>query len=107
MDEVFRVTDRWGRVVVLTQARWLSHVVPKHPELAASAAVVADTVREPTQVRFDRTRGDREVFYRPSPLPDPWDGLLVRVVVAFGALGHVVTAHLIKTPHREERPRWP
>jgi len=107
MDGVFRVADPWGRVVVLTLKRWTTHVVPKHPELTAFSHVVTETVEAPTQVFFDRLHRDREVFYCPSPLPAPLDRLQVRVVVAFDDHGRVVTAHLIKQPHRQERQKWP
>lgn len=49
----------------------------------------------------------REVFYRASPLPDPYTDLLVRVVVKFHPAGEVVTAHFIREPNREEARRWP
>lgn len=108
MDELFRVTDRWGREIVLVRHRWWSHIVAKHAEFAGhSPAIVADTLTAPTLVNFDRLYADREVFYRLSPLPPPWDALLIRVVVEFGDIGEVVTAHLLKHPHHKESSRWP
>jgi hypothetical protein len=107
MDEVFRVTARWRRLVTLTSNRWISHIVANYPELASSADAIADTVHDPTQVRYDRAYPDRGVYYRPSPRPEPWRGLLLRVVVAGGTDSRVVTAHLIEDPHRGERHRWP
>lgn len=108
MDELFRVTDQWGREIVLTSDRWWGDVVAKHGEFAGHPpAIVAETLTTPILVNFDRLHADREVFYRPSPLPPPWDGLLVRVVVEFGDMGEVVTAHLLKRPHHKEMRRWP
>jgi len=69
MDEMFQVTDQWGRVVRLTRRQWTTHILPKHPELTSYATVVADSVRQPTLVRYDRTHADREIFYRLSPCP--------------------------------------
>ena len=108
MDEVFRVTDRWGRVIVLTQDRWTSHIVAGHIEFRGqSPSILADTLTAPTLVTHDRKYPDHELFYRPSPLPPPWSRLLIRVVVRFGVNGEVVTAHVIPKAHREEVRRWP
>ena len=107
MDEVFRVTDRWARVIVLTQQQWQSHVLTRHPDLHGLETVVADTLTDPTFVNFDRTYANREVFYRPFPLPHPSGRLLVRVVVRFGPIGEVITTHLIPKPHRKEQRKWP
>jgi hypothetical protein len=108
MSELFRVTDRWGRTIVLTELRWSSHIVAQHSEFAGqSPTIVADTLTAPALVNEDRLYPNREAFYRTSPLPPPWDALLIRVVVEFGAIGEVVTAHLIKRPHHKETRRWP
>lgn len=102
-----RVADPWGRPVVMTRARWTGHVVPKHPELAAHVDPVAAAVEAPTMVCRDRLHPNRDVFYRPAMSAEPLDGLLVRVVVAFNGQGRIVTAHLIKQPHHQERQKWP
>jgi hypothetical protein len=107
MDEVFRVTDRWGRVIVLTQLQWSPHVLVRHPDLGGMATVVADALTDPAFVNYDRRYPDRELFYRPYPLTHPSGRLFVRVIVRFGAIGEVITAHLIPKPHRKERRKWP
>lgn len=107
MAEVFRCVDRWGRGIVLTDERWLSHVVAHHPEFLGYERIVEATLMDPDFVNRDRQRVLREVFYRASSVLDPGAGLLVRVVVEFGVMGRVVTAHLIPKPHQKERRRWP
>ena len=98
---VFRVTDRWGRDTLLTQDQWSSHIVARRASFSGRASIVADTLTAPAFVNFDKTYPDREVVYRPSPLPHPYGRSLIRVIVRFDAIGEVVTAHLIEKPHRE------
>jgi hypothetical protein len=108
MDELFRVTDRWGRVIILTRDRWSAHILVRHPEFRGQPpSILADALITPSFVNVDRFSMNREVFYRPSPLVAPLDHLLIRVVVELGAVGQVVTAHLIKEPHRKEQRLWP
>ena len=107
MADVFRVTDRWGRVIVLTQDQWSSHIVARRAYFSGRASIVADTLTAPAFVNHDKTYPDREAFYRPSPLPYPYGRSLIRVIVHFGAIGEVITAHLIEKPHRKEVRKWP
>ena len=107
MAETFRCTDRWGRLIVLREDRWETHIILRHPEFRGGQTIVETILTDPAFVNYDRSRRDREVFYRPSPLPEPFGGLYVRVVVEFRAAGEVVTAHLIVEPHRKETRKWP
>jgi len=107
LDEIVRVTDRWGRVIVLTEDRWRTHILAGHPDFGNDPALVADVLTGPDIVTHDRTYPDREVFYAASPLPSPMAHLLLRVVVRFGEVNRVITAHLIEKPHRKEQQKWP
>lgn len=107
MAEIFRVEDRWGRPIVLTREQWLTHVEPKHTEFAGRAMVLADVLTNPAFVHHDKSHAGREVFYRPSSLPYPWDHHLIKVVVDFVSGGTVITAHLVGKTHPKEKRKWP
>ena len=107
MADVFRCIDPCGREIVLTQERWLNHVVARRAEFLDQEDVVRATLTNPDLVNHDRQHPLREVFYRASPLSYPFGGLLVRVIVEFYATGEVVTAHFIEQPHRKEPRKWP
>lgn len=107
MDDVFRVPDRWGRVIVLTSEQWLSHVVTRQPDMVGRESLVMTTVTLPSLVTFDRRSPDREVFYHPISRDRQTKMVFVRVVVEFSDIGRVITAHFIHRPHVQETSKWP
>jgi hypothetical protein len=107
MDEIVRVSDQWGREIVLTRSQWRTHVLVRYADIQGTESMIADTLTSPSFVNHDRVYADREIFYRPSPRARPVGSLLVRVIVRFGVVGQVVTAHLIESAPRKEIRKWP
>lgn len=114
MVVVLRCKDRWRRDVELTDSCWVDHVLRRRPYfLGCEGACVGDTLQHPTFVNHDVDFADRECFYRPSPLPPPHQGFLVKVVVAYRFIngadqeGTVVTVHLTANPKPGENRKWP
>jgi hypothetical protein len=107
MDDIFRVKDRWGRIVVLTEKQWTTHIAAEHPELRDHDFAIAETITAPLLVTHDRIHPNQEVFYRGSPLPRHQHALLCKVVVHYGVVGVIVTAYLIRRPDRREQRKWP
>lgn len=106
--------DRWDRPVVLHPSCWVDHVVRRRPDFAGQEQSCVGTIlAAPAFVRRDADFSDRECFYGPSPLSPPFDGLLVKVVVAYTMVGParfrgtVVTVHLTSGPKLKEEPIWP
>lgn len=95
MTDHLRCVDPLGREVLLTRERWFDHIVARHDEFRGREFLVREALTAPDFVNRDRRRPMRELFYRVSPLPEPYTDLLVRVVVKFYAAGEVVTAHFI------------
>jgi hypothetical protein len=44
IDEIFRVTDRWGREIVLTRTQWRLHVLVRHADMRGAESMVAGTL---------------------------------------------------------------
>lgn len=110
--EMFRCVDRWGRAIVLTEATWTLHIVPDRAPLAGNESAVRRALVAPQLVMRDRTRADRELFYRRGVLPPPYDHLYLKVVVAFLGPGEariggrVVTAFPTRRTRRRAEQRW-
>lgn len=106
--ELFRLVDRCGRTVVLTEAQWIDHVLPRHPELLGHETMLEAVLRDPLFVNHDATRGSRETFYAPSPLPPPYGRAYVKVVVEFSTAssGQVKTAFFANHPRPGEQRKW-
>jgi hypothetical protein len=105
MAAVLECADRWGRSVTLHDRCWYDHVVRRRPYFAGNEhSCVAAIVANPSFVRRDVDYADRACFYGLSPLPPPYDGLLVKVVVTYElvgpapARGTVITVHLTSDP---------
>jgi hypothetical protein len=108
------VVDRWSRVITLSAARWQSHVLVRHPELAVHRELVAVTLAEPDFVTRDRFQVDRQNFYRRHVLPVPLAHLALKVVGGFRQhsfdpedAGFVITAFLTAGVHPKEVQLWP
>lgn len=115
MAAVLRCRDRWGRTVVLNEDRWVHHVLRRRPYFRGhERACVEETLGDPEFVTLDADDPTRRCFYRPSPLPHPYGGVLVKVVVAYRAdlaggpdAGTVVTVYPIPKQKSGERRIWP
>ncbi|MDP9364692.1 MAG: hypothetical protein M3Q10_10800 [Chloroflexota bacterium] len=114
MGEILRRTDRWGREIVLDDDCWYGHVVRRRSYFSGRELdCVGEALTAPSLVTHDVDDLDRECFYRPSPLPRPYGGLLVKVVVDFASAdvatgeGLVVTVHLTPKPKPGEQQKWP
>ncbi len=88
MDEIRRVIDPWGRVVVFDHESWLHLAVGPRAWLLDHLDAVLATIALPHHHDGDPLAG-RERFYARHPLlPGRW----LRVIVDFThAPGHVVT----------------
>lgn len=107
MTVLCRCVDPFGREIVLTEEVWFEHLVTGHAEFRERQSMVRAAPTAPEFINFDRSYPLREVYYRASPLPNPFPDLLVRVVVKFYEAGEVVTAHFIREPHKQARRKWP
>lgn len=113
MAELLRCVDQWGRVVVLEEWRWKTHIVADHPEMRRLQPFIKPTVVAPHQVMHDTVFEDRENFYR--VFSDPTTSLLVciKVVVQYqtddqhGTYGSIKTAYSCNGPKKRERQKWP
>lgn len=111
--------DRWGRPVVLYADTWERHIAADHFELDSIDAnkdfsPIEETVRYAHLVMHDKSRADREVFYRYGALPG-YPRQYLKVCVEYGPLdssdaivsGTVVTAYPISKLPRGEVQKWP
>lgn len=111
---ILACVDPWRRPIILTEARWVGHVLVQHAELAPPLDAIEATLTSPAFLMRDRRRGDRENSYRPDVLPVPLDHLYLKVVVEFGAAsfgepatGLVITAYPIPSVTVGEIQLWP
>jgi len=106
---IWRVADRVGRPVALTEDGWL-HIVERHDDLAGREDDVRAAVERPDLVRRDAVYVRRENHYRRFRPEDPW----LKVVVNYrprpeptGWAGEVVTAYETTQLPPKEEPLWP
>jgi hypothetical protein len=84
--------DRWGRVVVLTQAA-MDHIERRHPEMAGCELAITTAV-ENASFRCGGKQEGREMLYAANLGPAAWLAVVVAysenrgvVVTAFGCKG--------------------
>ncbi len=110
MADIWRVLDRLGREVVLTEAGWAHILVGHGDDLAGRESDVQAAIERAETITFDAKHARREchyvrigpgrrrlkvvVGYAPVPPPGTWAGT-------------VVTAYLVGGVEPKERPRWP
>jgi hypothetical protein len=87
---VWRVTDRWGNVVELTDERW-SYISYWHPDLADHLDEVLKTIREGKR-RQDVIDLEKFVYYRKTDVLLP-DYNHILVVIRLIRNNFVVTAY--------------
>lgn len=81
--EIFRVTDRWGDLIVLTQKDW-DRIVAKRPDVEPYVNEVRRTLETPNVV-FEGRWPDTKVFYAKNLLAAPFWGCYVAVAVWYTA----------------------
>ena len=79
--EIFRVTDRWGDLIVLTQEDW-DRIVAKRPDVQPYVEEVRRTLEAPNVVFEGRWPGTK-VFYGKGLLDAPFWGCYVAVAVRY------------------------
>ena len=82
-DEIFRVTDKWGDEIVLTEEDW-HRITTKRPGVDGYVEHVRQTLEAPTMV-FEGRYEDSKVFYKKGLLDeDPlYRSCYVAVVVRY------------------------
>lgn len=76
-------------------------------------ALVQKVIEDPLAIYQSASHPNRNVFYRPSELPPPFNRGYIRVIVEYergwrGAVrGRVITAFLVDRPAQAERMLWP
>jgi len=68
MDEIFRVTDKWGGEIVLTEEDW-ARITAKRPGVEGYVDHVRQTLEAPNMVWEGRYE-DSKVFYRKGLLDE-------------------------------------
>jgi hypothetical protein len=67
-DEIFRVVDRWGDEIVLTQRDW-DRITTKRPGVDGYVGQIRETLERPSIV-YEGRYEDSKVFYRKGLLDD-------------------------------------
>lgn len=107
--ELIRESDPLGRVVRLTDDQWHSHILPRHPDVAAHLLSIHQVIRHPDVVRRDALQRHRECYYRDHSR-STGRPLLLKVVVDFAphseTPGFVVTCFLTTRLKPGEEVVW-
>ena len=103
-DQHYVTSD--GLQVTLTEQRWLTHIVPRHPEV--TEADVAQALRAPVGIYDHRTHPTRRVYQGAPRSTGFFRGQIPLVIVAItgATTGTVLTAFLTPRPYRGVS-RWP
>lgn len=86
-DEIFRIRDRWGDEIVLTQQDW-DRVTTKRPGVEGYVGHVRETLERPSMV-YEGRYEDSKIFYRKGLLDDDplYKACYVAVIVRYPS-GH-------------------
>jgi hypothetical protein len=97
-DEIFRVIDRWGDEIVLTQGDW-DRLTAKRPGVDGYADHVRATLERPSIVFEGRYVGSK-VFYRAGLLDDDplYRGCYVAAVVRYPTGDEPATVRTVYFP---------
>ena len=79
---VLSAVDPFGRVVTLTQAAWIAHILDSHPEMRGNENAVKDTIENPDFIYRSNYKESSELFFSKS-LESTYPNLYIRVVVDF------------------------
>lgn len=114
MATLFSVIDPRGFSVICATERFQDHILSEsgHEEMRGHEASMERTVVDPIAIYRDADYATRDVYYRPSDLPAPYERGFVRVVVGFsqvtggGRSGTVITAYHAYRPKTAEVLLW-
>ena len=97
-SEIFRVTDRWGDLIVLTREDW-ERITAKRPGVEGYVGHVQRTLERPSMV-FEGRYGDSKVFYRKGLLDDDpaYKGCYVAAIVRYTGPGEPATIRTVYFP---------
>lgn len=108
MAVIWETTDRFARLVRLTDAGW-EHVQERHRDLIARQDEIRDAVTLADEIARDRAFRHREIHYRRYGSDKLW----LRVVVNYrptehhGWVGIVITGHFTGVRYESEVLIWP
>jgi len=89
VDEIRRVVDPWGRVVVFDYESWLHLATGARPEMLDHVDAILATVALPHHRAHDPLPGRERFYARHVLLPDRW----LRVIVDYDEIpARIVTA---------------
>ena len=97
-DEIFRVTDRWGDLIVLTVGDW-ERICAKRPGVEGYVDHVRETLERPSTV-FEGRYADSKVFYREGLLDDDplYKACYVATIVRYPGGGDAATIRTVYFP---------
>jgi hypothetical protein len=97
-DEIFRVTDKLGEVVVLTKQDW-DRITAKRPDVSGHEDDVRETLESPTMV-WEGRYADTKVFHKKGLLEDDplHKACLVAVAVRYPTDGSPGTIRTVYFP---------
>jgi len=100
--ELFRITDRSGRIIRLTQSQW-RHIC-EHPEMVSAVEGVRETLEHPDKILKGVVDPQVHYYFRHYKLPGKF--LLVAVKYLNGN-GFIVTAYQTKEYKKKGQLIWP
>ena len=98
MDKlVFEINDRGGVPVRLTQDRWISQIVDRHPEVEPYLEEIKQVVQAPTQITEDEGGAYHLASF--GIVPREWRNSYLEVLVRYSPTeGEVLTIHFSHRP---------
>ena len=112
MDEILRCRDIFGRSVVLTEHRWVTHILVDHSEMRNNLAMVEEALTDPHVVNYDSDFEHRESYYLLA-VAGSSGTRHVKVCVEYreseeeaGYIGHVITAYVTRSLKSNEVLKW-
>lgn len=98
-DEIFRVTDKWGDEIVLTEKDW-TRITTKRPGVSGYIDHVRQTLESPNMV-FEGGYVDSKVFYGKGLLDDDpaYRSCYVATVVRYPKDGSSATIRTVYFPY--------
>ena len=97
-DEIFRVTDPWGDLIVLTVGEW-ERISAKRPGVEGYVDDVRETLERPSLV-FEGRYVNSKVFYREGLLDDDplYKACYVATIVRYPGGGDTATIRTVYFP---------
>jgi hypothetical protein len=107
MAVIWEATDRFGRLVELTDKGW-DHIMDRHEDMEGYQDEIRHAIESADEIYFDGRYPRRNVHYLNSDGPSP----PLKVVVNYrptpsGWVGKVITAFQSERKGKGERQIWP